>query len=162
MTVCLSFPNFSRRLPTPEGLSPGLSPSALNAHITTLIHSYTLRGINILVHCRGGVGRAGVIACCWILRLGLCGWFEPETTSSPLSSTGTLTPLVSSVSSSILSSSTSSFRFGPVRTDTLDLVERVISVVRRRRSVKAIETFEQVKCLIEYVEYLRAEAEKGL
>lgn len=42
-----------------------------------------------------------------------------------------------------------------VRRDTLQLVERVIEVVRRRRSVKAIETLEQVQFLVEYVDYLR-------
>jgi len=43
-----------------------------------------------------------------------------------------------------------------VRKDTLQLVERVIGVVRVRRSVKAIETLEQVKFLVEYVDYLRS------
>ncbi|KAG8213780.1 hypothetical protein J3R82DRAFT_10491 [Butyriboletus roseoflavus] len=42
-----------------------------------------------------------------------------------------------------------------VRRDTLQLVERAIEVARRRRSVKAIETLEQVQFLVEYVEYLR-------
>lgn len=40
--------------------------------------------------------------------------------------------------------------------DTLDLVQKAIAVVRRRRSVKAIETYEQVKFLVEFVEYLRS------
>jgi protein-tyrosine phosphatase len=42
-----------------------------------------------------------------------------------------------------------------VRRDTLQLVERAITVVRRRRSVKAVETLEQVRFLTEYVDYLR-------
>jgi hypothetical protein len=42
-----------------------------------------------------------------------------------------------------------------VRLDTMDLVERAIRVVRRRRSVKAIETFEQVHFLVQFVEFLR-------
>jgi protein-tyrosine phosphatase len=42
-----------------------------------------------------------------------------------------------------------------VRRDTLQLVECAITVVRRRRSVKAVETLEQVRFLTEYVDYLR-------
>jgi hypothetical protein len=42
-----------------------------------------------------------------------------------------------------------------VRLDTMDLVERAIRVVRRRRSVQAIETFEQVHFLVQFVEFLR-------
>lgn len=76
------------RLPTPEGLAPALTPSLLDKELTTLIQNYTLRGIPVLVHCRGGVGwclqlttivgvhtnldstgRAGVISACWILKV---------------------------------------------------------------------------------------------
>jgi hypothetical protein len=39
---------------------------------------------------------------------------------------------------------------------TLDLVQKAIAVVRRRRSVKAIETYEQVKFLVEFVDFLRS------
>lgn len=42
-----------------------------------------------------------------------------------------------------------------LRKDTIRFVEKVIAVVRRRRSMKAIETYEQVRFLIEFVEYLR-------
>lgn len=35
---------------------------------------------------------------------------------------------------------------GFVRHDTLALVESAIKIVRQRRSLKAIETYEQVKC----------------
>src|ERR1700675_2629458 len=61
----------SHRIPTPEGLTP-LTPSSLDQQLTHLIKTYTLHGTNMLVHCRGGVGRAGLIGCCWLLRLGLC------------------------------------------------------------------------------------------
>lgn len=44
---------------------------------------------------------------------------------------------------------------GLVRKDTVQLVERVIKVLRKRRSMKAIETYEQVKFLADFVEYLR-------
>jgi protein-tyrosine phosphatase len=117
------------RIPTPEGLAP-LTPAELDQHLTQLINMYTLRGIPMLVHCRGGVGRAGVFACTWLLRLGLCGWIEtdPGGAGTPAS----------------------------LRRDTIQLVNRVIGVVRRRRSIKAVETYEQVQYLVDYVEYLRA------
>ncbi|PPQ64992.1 hypothetical protein CVT26_015701, partial [Gymnopilus dilepis] len=65
------------RIPMPEGLPP-LSPSCLDIYLVSLINKYTLRGIPVLVHCRGGVGRAGVVACCWMIRLGLCGWLDAD------------------------------------------------------------------------------------
>ncbi|KAI0082002.1 phosphatases II [Panus rudis PR-1116 ss-1] len=125
------------RLPTPEGLAP-LDPEVLDGHLNRLIDAYTLKGQHTLVHCRGGVGRAGLIACCWAVKLGLCGWIE----TSPR------------LQRSAASSSSESLHH-IVRRDTLQLVERVLSVVRRRRSPKAVETYEQVKFLVDYVEFLR-------
>ncbi|KAA1474245.1 phosphatases II [Dentipellis sp. KUC8613] len=119
------------RIPMPEGLAPA-SPAAFDAHLTRLITAYTLGGTHVLVHCRGGVGRAGLVACCWMLKLGLCAW-----------------PAVDADSASV------GMGAGEVRRETLVLVERVIGIVRRRRSLKAIETYEQVKFLVGYVEYLR-------
>jgi protein-tyrosine phosphatase len=124
------------RIPIPEGLSPE-SPASLDASLIRLIESYTLQGISILVHCRGGVGRAGIIACCWLLKLGLCGWIDTQISSTSTNETISESPL------------------GLLRRDTTQLVERIITVVRRRRSAKAIETFEQVLFLVEFVEYLR-------
>ncbi|KAG1851688.1 phosphatases II [Suillus subluteus] len=122
------------RIPLPEGLAP-LSPQSLDESLTKLIDGYTMRGASILVHCRGGLGRAGLVACCWALKIGLCGWINVDLSPNPAE--------------------------GPdgsesyVRRDTLQLVERAITVVRRRRSVKAIETLEQVRFLTEYVDFLR-------
>ena len=98
-----------------------------------VIDTYTLRGSAVLVHCRGGVGRAGIIACCWMLRLGLCGWLELRQADA---------------SDSEL-----------VDDATIHLIERLISVVRRRRSPKAIETYEQVRFLVDYVRFLRDRSE---
>lgn len=123
------------RIPIPEGLAPA-SAAVFDAHLTRLISMYTLTGTAVLVHCRGGVGRAGLVACCWMLKLGLCGW-------PALSPPGEMEALGEE----------------HVRADTLQLVERVIGVVRRRRSLKAIETYEQVKFLVEYVEFLRKAAD---
>lgn len=122
------------RLPTPEGLTP-LDPSILDDHLTRLIKSYTLSGQHVLVHCRGGVGRAGLVACCWMLKLGLCGWADDilaPGNSCEIEGTG-------------------------LRRDTLLLVEKALWTVRRRRSPKAVETYEQVKFLVDFVDYLRGD-----
>ncbi|RDX50030.1 phosphatases II [Lentinus brumalis] len=123
------------RLPIPEGLAP-INPEALDIHLTKVIDTYTLRGSAVLVHCRGGVGRAGVVACCWMLKLGLCGWLESQhadTSDSEL-----------------------------VDDATVHLIDRLISVVRRRRSPKAIETYEQVRFLVDYVRFLRDRSELSM
>lgn len=100
------------------------------------------------MHCRGGVGRAGLVACCWALKLGLCGWLETQPRASRLSFTAP----------EDLSDVPPNDSAGGVRRDTLQLVERAIALVRRRRSPKAIETFEQVRFLAEYIDYLRGAA----
>jgi len=128
------------RIQIPEGLVP-LDIEAFDAHLTRLIDTYTLTGRHVLVHCRGGVGRAGLIACCWTVKLGLCGWIEAA------SQAGTAIPHVD---------------VAPVKSDTLDLVQRVLTVVRKQRSPKAIETFEQVKFLADFVEYLRESAKPNI
>ncbi|KAI0280998.1 protein-tyrosine phosphatase-like protein [Russula aff. rugulosa BPL654] len=116
------------RIPIPEGLAPA-SLSLFDAHLTRLISDYTLAGVHVLAHCRGGVGRAGLVACCWMLKLGLCGWVSASDNAGSVDE-------------------------GQVRRDTLEQVERAIGIVRRRRSLKAIETYEQVKFLVGYVDYL--------
>ncbi|KAG1793391.1 hypothetical protein EV424DRAFT_1548393 [Suillus variegatus] len=121
------------RIPLPEGLAP-LSPQSLDESLTKLIDNYTMRGASILVHCRGGLGRAGLVACCWVLKIGLCGWINVDLSPNPAEGADGLENYV--------------------RRDTLQLVERAITVVRRRRSVKAIETLEQVRFLTEYVDFL--------
>lgn len=128
------------RIPLPEGLAP-LSPQSLDESLTKLIDGYSMRGAHILVHCRGGLGRAGLIACCWALKIGLCGWINVDLSPNPAEGPDGLE--------------------SHVRRDTLQLVERAITVVRRRRSVKAIETLEQVRFLTEYVDFLREGAGRG-
>ena len=125
-----------------------MDAASFDIHMTRLITAYTLKGINVLCHCRGGVGRAGLVACCWMLKLGLCGWLEgePEPTS----------PRGRTPSTDGSETDTDAEGGQPIRADTIQMVERVISVVRKRRSVKAIESFEQVLFLAEFVEYLRS------
>ncbi|TFK75309.1 phosphatases II [Pluteus cervinus] len=123
------------RIPTPEGLAP-YTPALVDAHLVKLITRYTLRGTPILVHCRGGVGRAGVMACCWLIKLGLCGWIQEGSGKQP--------PVDDSGETQ------------DVDPEVIAFVKRVIAVVRKRRSVKAIETYEQVKFLVDYVTYLKS------
>ena len=85
-----------------------------------------------------------------MLKIGLCGWLEGE--PEPASPRGT-TP---STDGSGSETDTDAEDGQSLRADTIQMVERVISVVRRRRSVKAIESFEQVLFLVEFVEYLRS------
>ncbi|KJA27765.1 hypothetical protein HYPSUDRAFT_197926 [Hypholoma sublateritium FD-334 SS-4] len=132
------------RLPIPEGLPP-LSAPALDAHLTALIARYTLRGTPVLVHCRGGVGRAGVVACCWLVRLGLCGWPLPPPPLPPPPPPSLDTPPLSMHPPSPPAA----------RAAVVAFVERVVALVRRRRSIKALETYEQVRFVVEYVEYLQ-------
>ena len=73
-----------------------------------------------------------------MLKLGLCGWVAP-TPDDP-------------AARSVARNGDGAVK---VRGETLELVERVIGVVRRRRSVKAIETYEQVRFLVEFVEHLK-------
>ncbi|KAG8781936.1 hypothetical protein FRC15_007838 [Serendipita sp. 397] len=171
------------RIPTPEGFAP-LDPIVINAHLDTLITRYTLRGVSILVHCRGGVGRAGLIASSWMLKLGICGWIR-EIDPAPLNNNlNALLPghidvspdaqPVDPLDATKLDASApkgrteangspnkaqkyspQTYRDALLRLETIDLVERAIRVVRRRRSVKAIETFEQVHFLVQFVEHLR-------
>ncbi|KAH9945641.1 phosphatases II [Amylocystis lapponica] len=136
------------RIPISEGMAPA-DPAVLDAQLTLLIQDYTLRGSLLLVHCRGGVGRAGLFACCWMLKLGLCGWIDTVPRADIAFTAPENLPGPAQMGSSQPES-------GAVRRDTMQLVERVIAVVRRRRSPKAIETYEQVKFLVDFVEHLCA------
>ncbi|KAG1903028.1 uncharacterized protein F5891DRAFT_978077 [Suillus fuscotomentosus] len=114
--LCAPGRNDILRIPLPEGLAP-LSPQSLDESLTKLIDNYTMRGL---------------VACCWVLKIGLCGWINVDLSPNPAEDANGLENYA--------------------RRDTLQLVERAITVVRRRRSVKAIETLEQVQFLTEYVE----------
>lgn len=70
-----------------------------------------------------------------MIRLGLCGWPEESASESKANRDDEAKD-----SESI----------------AISFVRSVISFVRKRRSSKAIETYEQVKFLVEYVEHLRS------
>ncbi|KDN49768.1 hypothetical protein RSAG8_01833, partial [Rhizoctonia solani AG-8 WAC10335] len=71
------------RLPMPEGLCP-LSVQTISEHMDQIIRDYTLAGKHVLVHCRGGVGRAGLVACVWMLKLGICGPPQSKQQQDPI------------------------------------------------------------------------------
>ncbi|GAA5974935.1 hypothetical protein JCM11641_006769 [Rhodosporidiobolus odoratus] len=110
------------RLPMVEGFAPE-SPAMLDAHLGRIVQDYTLKGKSVLAHCRGGIGRAGLVASCWMLKMGLVHGGEDGEEWKDL--------------------------------DTMAVVERLVELIRKRRSVKAIETAHQVHFLVQYVAYLQ-------
>lgn len=132
-------------------------------------------GISILAHCRGGVGRAGLVSCCWMLKLGLCGWKDPDLckqTHPPPSSCspGTPTslpaydptlqqqipfhPVAQSMNADPGAPAPGTLPVPRVCRATVQLLQNVLLVVRRRRNLKAVETYEQVRFIVDYIEYL--------
>ncbi|KAG8906940.1 hypothetical protein FRB99_005714 [Tulasnella sp. 403] len=136
------------RIPTPEGLAP-LDPSTVDGYLDWVIRNYTLKGVNVLVHCRGGVGRAGLIASCWTIKMGLCGPVSESLQQLLEQGAQTNVELPPSILWSTL------VTHGLLRRESFQLVSRVVSTIRCRRSVKAIETYEQARFLIDFVEHLR-------
>ncbi|KAJ3106187.1 hypothetical protein HK100_003764, partial [Physocladia obscura] len=54
------------RIPIIEGSCPDKLEDV--SEIVDAMDVWLRKGVNVLVHCRGGVGRAGLIACCLLLR----------------------------------------------------------------------------------------------
>ncbi|BGP34033.1 hypothetical protein JCM10296v2_005848 [Rhodotorula toruloides] len=117
------------RIPMVEGFAPD-SPESLDVHLARIVRDYTLRGKSVLAHCRGGIGRAGLVAGCWMLKMGLVAGQSvlPEGDSRDV-------PFEEE--------------------DPMGIVERVVELIRRRRSIKAIETPYQVHFLFQYVAFLQ-------
>lgn len=135
------------RVPMPDGLTP-ISFSQFDAAIQLVVTRYTLRGSNVLVHCRGGVGRAGLTACAWALKMGLV---SPHPSLAVMEASG----------------SSKDARDGKDGKDLenqiiMSMVERVIAMIRSRRGLKAIESYEQVVFLKSYVGWLRANRAMGV
>lgn len=121
------------RLPLSEGYAPS-DLRAFDRALTSIVLDYTLRGVPILAHCRGGVGRAGLFASAWMLKVGLVG--------CPTQHGGYEQPTISS---------------GPDFRRNLAVAAQVIQAIRARRSPKAIETAEQVGFLVSYCAYLESQ-----
>ncbi|KAG2059896.1 hypothetical protein BDR06DRAFT_1062653, partial [Suillus hirtellus] len=110
-------------IPLLEGLAP-LLPQSPDESLTKLINNYTMYGKSILVHCCGGLGRAGLIACCWVPKISLCRWINVDLSLNPAEGTDGLEKYV--------------------RRDTLQLIKHMITVVQGQQSIKVIETLKQV------------------
>ncbi|TKY88130.1 hypothetical protein EX895_002840 [Sporisorium graminicola] len=157
------------RLPMAEGFAP-TNVQEMDAAMTSIVTDCTMKGTNVLVHCRGGVGRAGLIACSWLLKMGFVGEqskrgleMDVDLEAEKLDGHGS--------SREIVERSTSAHSHGAIVNSTgsdgkqqeqeesecetiLDTVSCLIDTIRRRRSPKAIETAEQVRFLVEYVTFL--------
>ncbi|WAQ92874.1 hypothetical protein PtA15_17A356 [Puccinia triticina] len=164
------------RIPIAEGFAPQKGIKEVNEVLDQVIQSYTARGIDVLCHCRGGVGRAGLVACCWMLKIGLIN--RPSLISDPSNHAPSADyPHYQANHQTIASSNFQdqfhfhhhqpqpqphppdvfSFvdgnRLAP-KNSVLGQVEKVIEVIRRRRSPKAIETPQQVHFIIQYANWL--------
>ena len=117
------------RLAMAEGYAPEGGVAEMDALLDVVIEDWTAKGQDVLCHCRGGVGRAGLVACCWLIRCGLVrtslgtGGLVKNGFSSEGQANGHLPPAPPPSTGS---------RIPDVR--YLRNVERVIEVVRRRRS----------------------------
>ncbi|WVW85952.1 hypothetical protein I302_107990 [Kwoniella bestiolae CBS 10118] len=130
------------RLPMPDGFTP-VNIGLFDSQITLIATKYSLQGVNVLVHCRGGVGRAGLTACAWAIKM---GFVQPHPSlllveSASTKKNGRSKPLPQELEHQIV----------------MSVVERVIAMIRSRRGLKAIESFEQVQFLARYVGWLRRE-----
>jgi protein-tyrosine phosphatase len=121
----------------------------MRAEVDKLIADYTRQGKDILVHCRGGLGRAGLVTACWMLALGVLGpvprAHARARASKPRNVAEPLGPKVDGQGRMTVT----------VERASLLMVERAIGVLRRRRSTKALETAEQAVFLLRFVEELR-------
>lgn len=156
----------------------------------------------------GGVGRAGVTACAWAIKMGfvqphpslvlaeesarqayqqriqpsppasipsaptktgsILPFFSNQKSSSTSTSTPSITTSTSSIPSSIITTpngNNSKEMNGCLSHGVsmelehqivMSIVERVVAMIRSRRGLKAIESFEQVQFLAVYVGWLRA------
>ncbi|GAA5894488.1 hypothetical protein JCM6882_004833 [Rhodosporidiobolus microsporus] len=111
------------RMPMVEGFAPE-SAHFLDERLERIVREYTLKGKSVLAHCRGGIGRAGLVASCWMLKMGLVDGLGEGVGGGE---------------------------------GTMRVVERTVELIRKRRSVKAIETAHQVHFLVQYVAYLQAQ-----
>ncbi|EFP75415.1 hypothetical protein PGTUg99_022320 [Puccinia graminis f. sp. tritici] len=167
------------RIPIAEGFAPQKGIKEVNEVLDQVIKTYTTQGIDVLCHCRGGVGRAGLVACCWMLKIGLIN--KPSLISDPSNHLPTADYHHPNQQAGFTTSNfQDQFHYqshqhphqqqqqAPVhdvfsfvdghqlapKNSVLGQVEKVIEVIRRRRSPKAIETPQQVHFIIQYANWL--------
>ncbi|EGG01443.1 uncharacterized protein MELLADRAFT_79033 [Melampsora larici-populina 98AG31] len=132
------------RIPMAEGFAPHKGVDEIDRVIQIVLENWTMKGYDVLCHCRGGVGRAGLVACCWMLKIGLI--------NKPIHDIEHDHPRMDLAN---FNPATKGQTPHPVpRNSVLVQVEKVIEVIRRRRSVKAIETPQQVHFIMEYADWL--------
>ncbi|WOO80260.1 uncharacterized protein LOC62_03G003770 [Vanrija pseudolonga] len=149
------------RLPMPDGFTP-VSLQLFDAQVSLIATKYTLKGINVLVHCRGGIGRAGLTACAWAIKM---GFVQPHPTLAAAAEQATVVSAAAAAARSGSKSGRKSSKLVPQTPSgpnseeehcvVMSVVERVIAMIRSRRGLKAIETYEQVQFLATYVAWLR-------
>lgn len=138
------------RLPMAEGFSP-TDVLATDKAISCVVNDYTLHGVHVLVHCRGGVGRAGLIACTWMLKLGLVRSDRDEVRFRiPIESLLCMSPNESNIHplTNWQNGGMMNDHQEKITMDIMQTIHRLIETIRRRRSPKAIETAEQVDFLV--------------
>lgn len=146
------------RIPTPEGLAP-LDIQRLDHQLDWVIRQYTLKGVNVLVHCRGGVGRAGLVACCWMMKMGLCGPVDENFAALISAGESASASVLGEALPPVSVSWPTLVHHGLVRKETFQFIQKVVTTIRRRRSVKAIETYEQARFLVDFAEHVRDKQE---
>lgn len=105
----------------------------------------------------GGVGRAGMTACAWAIKM---GFVQPhpslviveEAARQRYNLTHGISPTPNSSTSVAPSAAIPAELEHQI---VMSMVERVIAMIRCRRGLKAIESFEQVAFLMRYVGWLR-------
>lgn len=114
------------RIPMAEGFAPASGVEEMDALLATVVQNWTIKGQDVLCHCRGGVGRAGLVACCWLIRCGLVRTsLDQGAIPGAKSALDQQPPVVDG-----------EYRIPDAR--YLRHVERVIEVIRRRRSSVAL------------------------
>lgn len=109
------------------------STSSLSHWLDEIITHCTLKGINVLVHCRGGVGRAGLVAACWLIKMGFVDEHRP---TSECAIRGSMWP-------------------------EAEMMWQALQVVRLRRSSKAIETAEQAEYISHFARHVLDQVEQS-
>jgi hypothetical protein len=166
----------------PDGFTP-VSLSLFDDQVSLIVRDYSLKGVNVLVHCRGeysifaktlltkslsflylftshlyslhqlsgGVGRAGLTASAWAIKMG----FVPPHPSLALVEEAAVRQ-AQAVSITPVSPSSVQLPAELEHQIVMSIVERVIAMIRARRGLKAIESAEQVQFLASYVGWLRS------
>ncbi|WVQ72968.1 hypothetical protein IAR50_002530 [Cryptococcus sp. DSM 104548] len=147
------------RLPMPDGFTM-VSMELFDSQVALIAQKYTLQGINVLVHCRGGIGRAGMTACAWAIKM---GFVQPHPSLAIVEEAARRHAASARANSTCSTSNPSATSSAPIPAELehqiiMSIVERVIAMIRCRRGLKAIESYEQVQFLRRYVGWLRETA----